>query len=103
MSKAENGEHLDDVGGIPIDAADDALAEGDGGKAPDLPPVPVDLAAWGRGERNYPFREVARALDELVMGEIIQIANARLAGTGSPRGAVEFLISEGIIDADQAR
>jgi hypothetical protein len=100
MSKSENGEPFD-IAGMPVEAADDDTAEGDSTK-PDLP-VHIDLAAWGRGERNYIFREVAHAIDDLVMGEILQIANARLAGTESPRGALDFLISEGIIDADEAR
>jgi hypothetical protein len=39
MSKAENGEHLEDVAGLPIDAADRSLPEGDGGKA--SPPTPA--------------------------------------------------------------
>jgi hypothetical protein len=110
MSKTENGERVEMASsGVPL-----AIAEDNGAEAPTPTKLSaldgagrrkstIDLAAWARGERNHLFIEVAMAIDDLVMAEILQLADARLAGVTSPRGALEFLLSEGIIDAEDAR
>jgi hypothetical protein len=63
----------------------------------------VDLAAWGRGEREYALSEVRVAIDEYILGEIDKIVDARFVPVKGRRDAVQFLIDEGIIAADEAR
>lgn len=65
--------------------------------SPSAPATPVtaggiDLAAWGRGQRDYLFGDVRKA----VQGAYHKIVTER-------RDAVEFLIDQGLIRADQAR
>jgi hypothetical protein len=64
--------------------------------------IAVDLAAWARG-REYPFGEVQKAIDDYAVIEIQKMIDARFSGITDRRKAVQFLIAEGIIDADEAR
>jgi hypothetical protein len=63
----------------------------------------VDLAAWGRGERNYPWAEVQNAIDDYALAEIEKIIQARFAGVTDRAAAVDFLIEENIIRSEEAR
>lgn len=73
-------------------------------KAPSPEPIPaapppsngvvdgVDLAAWGRGQQEYLFAEVRKAVKK---GYGVQLAERR--------GVVDFLIEQRVITAAQAR
>jgi hypothetical protein len=63
----------------------------------------VDLAAWGRGEREYLWAEVQKAIDDYAMAEIEKIIQARFAGITDRAAAVDLLVEEGIIEPGQAR
>ena len=95
-----NGEEVDGRGlpGEPLDTALQASAPRGA-----VPATGVDLAAWGRGERDYIFAEVQKAIDDYVLGEIYKIVDARFVSVKGRRDAVRFLVAEGIIAADEAR
>jgi hypothetical protein len=73
------------------------------GDAPKLPGVRVDLARWGRGEIEYPFSEVQKAIDDYAMAEIEKVIAARFDGIVDRAAAVDFLVEEGIIKPEEAR
>jgi hypothetical protein len=79
------------------------LLGGGSGDAPAKADTAVDLAAWGRGEREYPFDEVRLAIDERIIREIERIVDSRFVSLQSRRDAVEWLIKEGLIEAAEAR
>jgi hypothetical protein len=63
----------------------------------------VDLAAWGRGEKQYPFHEVVKAIDDYVLKGIDKIVEQRFVSMNSRADAVQFLIDEGFISSLEAR
>lgn len=67
-------------------------APDDQGKKASAPSTGVDLAAWGRGQREYLWGEVRKA---------IKTTYGR--NTQERDDAVEFLVTEGIITAAEAR
>jgi hypothetical protein len=89
-----NGQNVDGLGllGEPIEAV---LGAGKG--------AGVDLAGWARGEKEYRFSDVQKAIDDYILGEIYKIVDARFVSVKGRRDAVQFLIDEGIIDAGEAR
>jgi hypothetical protein len=93
---ARNGHTADDLGppGVPLGGVDDA---------PKPPSTAVDLAAWGRGQREYPFDEVKLAIDEHILREIYKIVDARFVSLKSRADAVRYLIDEGFISSAEAR
>jgi hypothetical protein len=84
----------------PIDAR--TAGAGDNADAP-APGAAVDLAAWGRGDREYPFDEVRLAIDERIIREIERIVDSRFVSLRTRRDAVEWLVKEGLIEAAEAR
>jgi hypothetical protein len=91
-----NGQSHEITPGVPL---------GDGG--PDAPAKAsraVDLlASWARGEREVLFTEVQRAIDDYALLEIQKMVDARFGGIVDRRAAVQFLIAEGIVTADEVR
>ena len=67
------------------------------------PGVKVDLAAWGRGERDYLLYEIREAIDDRIFEELYELVAARRGIVRDRRAAVEWLVEEGIISADEAR
>jgi hypothetical protein len=92
---ARNGHTADDLGppGVPLGGAGDAKP----------PSTAVDLAAWGRGQREYPFDEVKLAIDEHILREIYRIVDARFVSLKSRADAVRYLVDEGFISSAEAR
>jgi hypothetical protein len=93
---APNGHDADDLGpeGVPLGGAGDASR---------LPSIAVDLAAWGRGQAEYPLVEVKLAIDEYILREIYKIVDSRFVSLNSRADAVRFLIDEGFISSAEAR
>jgi hypothetical protein len=75
----------------------DARPEGRYVPGPRTPPN-VDLAAWARGEKEYIFGEVKRAINWY-----LHSLNAPFVDFEERREAVEFLIAEGFIEPAEAR
>lgn len=70
--------------------------------APSAPDDAVDLAAWARGDEDYSFDEVDKAIRDWALKKVSDFAD-RVASIEEPRDAVRFLIEEGFIDGDDAR
>jgi hypothetical protein len=99
--QTETGDTPDrEIPGVPLDATGGA---GDNPKPPITSDIAVDLAAWGRGEREYPFNEVRLAIDEYVLNEIYKIVDTRFVSLKSRVDALQFLIDEGFITSADAR
>jgi hypothetical protein len=92
---AANGEGHEIMPGVPLGGGNDNT------QAKTKVAV-ADLAAWARGNNDLPFDQVQKAIDDYAEGEIEKMA-ARLAGITNPREAVQFVVAEGIIGADEAR
>jgi hypothetical protein len=92
---AANGQSHEVTLGLPLGSGS--------GDDPIKSKVAVDLAAWGRGERDYIFDEVRLAIDERIIREIERIVDSRFVSLQTRRDAVEWLIKEGVIEAAQAR
>jgi hypothetical protein len=100
MSTNGEGYGLDSPGaGVPIEVTAGA---GNSADAP-APEAAVDLASWGRGERDYSLDQVRLAIDERIIREIERIVDSRFVSLRTRRDAVEWLVQEGIIGADEAR
>jgi hypothetical protein len=77
---------------------------GDHSDAPaPAPETAVDLAGWGRGERDYSLDQVRLAIDERIIREIERIVDSRFVRLRTRRDAVEWLIKERLIEAADAR
>jgi hypothetical protein len=76
-----------------------------GGDGPEAPKADtkVDLAAWGRGQKNYLFHEVQAAIDDLIFDRLYETLVARRGIVRDPAGAVDWLVEEGIIQPEEAR
>jgi hypothetical protein len=58
----------------------------------------VDLAAWASGEIEYPFAEVQRKIDDLVLAEVDTFIKKRFPlMVTNPKEAIAFLVQEGLI------
>jgi hypothetical protein len=91
-----NGERHEIAPGVPLDDGNpDGPAKA--ARAVDL------LAAWGRGEREVLFTEVQQNIDHYALIEIQKMVDARFGGIVDRRAAIQFLVAEGIIAADEAR
>jgi hypothetical protein len=86
--------------GVPL-----AIAEGNGAEAPGGAGkgTAIDLAAWGRGEKNYIWSEVQKAIDDHAFGKLVKVFEARMAGVNSRHDALNYLIEEDLISANEAR
>ena len=99
-----NGETYD------IDGIDTA---GEGGTEPPAtepapaqspaPGVKVDLAVWARGEREYPFSEVVKAIDDYVFEQVWKMVEQRFVSVKTRGDALQFIIDEGLISSVEAR
>ena len=80
--------------GVPLSGA---------GDAPKPPSTAVDLAAWARGDREYPFTEVVQAIDDLIFDQLYEQIAARRGIVKDRAAAVDFIVEEGLIEPAEAR
>jgi hypothetical protein len=97
-----NGEKLEGDGGIVTGIALDEGSTDSPAQPSADPGIALDLAAWGRGEQNYAFDEVKKAIDDWTFDKVRSLAD-RVVAIEDPRDALEYLIDEGVIDEDEAR